>query len=69
MPINWPVRKNTSVDGEAARLRVVLWIKLRNFEKMCNQLFSKEKKYLMCKTGHVKRKIELEDTSFFKNRL
>lgn len=37
---------------------------LQNSKRECNQLFSEEKKYLICKTGHMQGKLGVESQKY-----
>lgn len=55
-----------NIDKKINRSYVIIWTKLRNSEKLCNQIFLKEENYHIYKTGYVKRKLDIEGANFFK---
>lgn len=56
------------MNAKAASWRVVIWTNLRNFEKVCKQLFWEKEKYTMYRTGNVKKELGVEGRSLLKSQ-
>lgn len=67
MLTNWPTKKILSVDKGAAKLRIVIWIKLQNSEKVYKQLFLEKNNYFMFKTGQIKGELGVERANVLKS--